>query len=433
MKKTIMTGLAALLATPAVASTYAYHPNSPIYLGGGYDPFRPTDGLQQCLEWDRVVPIDSTDGTRAIDTRALVQTVKSRRDFYDLIDFSTQIQGGYGIFSGDASVNLIDEYAFHEDSLTWIVLFRTDYGRFRLQNERLKTQFSTIDIENLTRRCGTEVVTTQRLGVMVYAVLTVRNVNESKRRDFEAKLNVSLKGALWSSEMDSEYKRILRSALAATDFSVRIRAIGGGGVVDLSSLIGGGSGADTFVQYEQIPSVIRRYVENLNVQSAAPIQYVTNPLADYRDDIPRSPNAFQSVQFEKLYTSYERFASVVNRLEDLLYGSAATDYDLSHDEISALEHNLTSHKKARDALYSAGLACFQRSSSCLEPETRERLIVVWPRPRKYTEACERNRRFAYNTGLVPEEYYQMAKSRDLVFLLDNGEVVGLERCELFSF
>jgi hypothetical protein len=303
MKK-IITSIAALLVAPnAYGAVYNYHPNSTIYLGGGYNPFQPTQAFQECLEWDSIKSIDSDTGKTAIDTTAIIQTVKSKSDFYSLIDFSSQIQGGYGFFSGEGSVNLVDEYAFHDDSMTWIVLFKTDYGRFRIQNERLKARYNSETPEDLVRKCGSEVATTQRLGVLAYAVLTVKNLSQSKRREFEAKLNVSASGGLWNVDMQNEYKSVLKSSMAATDFSVRLRAIGGAGVVDLSGLLGSSNDQDPFVKYEQIPDVLSHYIKGLTVEGAAPLSYITTDLSAYQSDIPGDRSTFKSVQFEKIFAS----------------------------------------------------------------------------------------------------------------------------------
>lgn len=432
MKRRIAAVAALSISAPAFGAIYNYHPNSTVYLGGGFDPYNPTQGFRECLTWNGVKPIDSSTGNTAVETTALVQAVKTKKDFYNLVDFSTQIQGSYGLFSGEASVDLIDEYAFHEDSLTWVVLFKTDYGRFRIENPQLKAEFASEDAETLEQKCGTEVALTERRGVMVYAVLTVKNLSENKRREFETKLSVSAQGAFWSAEMDSEYKKVLRSALAATDFSVRIRAIGGNGVTDLTDLIGSSGGEDAFVQYTQIPDTIRTYIEGLTVSGAAPLQYITADISTFRSDIPRGREPFQSVQFEKIYTSYERHSSVVDRLEDFLYGGSAALYSLNKGEFNDFEDLLNSHKQARDALFTAGLACFDEAASCVEPNVRRR-AVVWPRPKKFAQLCEANRLSAYNAGLVPLELYQIAKNRDFVFIVEDGEIKGQERCDVLFF
>lgn len=428
MRFLIFTVAALMQVTTLNAGIYNYHPSSPMYIGGGFDPFRPTNGFQECLVWDSIEAVDSRDGESAVDTSVLIETVRKKKDFYNKIEFSAQIQGSYGFLSGEGSVDMVDEYAFHSDSMTWVIVFKSDFGKFRLKNESLKGNLSTASPEDVIHRCGREVTVAQRLGVLVYAVITVKNLTESKRKEFEANLNVKSRGAIWSASMDTSYKKILRSALSASDFSVRVRAIGGGGIKDLSDLLGDESSDDPFIVYNQIPSVMNEYINKLGADTAIPIQYTTADIDIYLSDKPTNKHSFDAIQFSKIFTSYERFSSYVNRIEDILYGHSSIYYDLSDQQRDDLFDTMTSHTKLRDQYYEAGLKCFDKTQKCTAPQqVSER--PHWPNM-SYQIACEANRRSALEQEIVPLAFYEMAKRRELGFIIENGKMVGQQKCEI---
>ncbi len=76
----------------ALGAKYEYHPNTRLYMGGGYNPFKPTEGFFDCIEHDGEKAVDSNG---AVSTLVRIEQVKTRQEFYQKIDFSASIAGSF--------------------------------------------------------------------------------------------------------------------------------------------------------------------------------------------------------------------------------------------------------------------------------------------------------------------------------------------------
>ncbi|MCB0414705.1 MAG: hypothetical protein KDD50_10255 [Bdellovibrionales bacterium] len=430
--KTKILGLAILLMTTAGhASIYEYHPNSIIHTGGGFNPYQPDKVYDNCVQHEGLVPLDEAQNgsNTAARTTVMIETLKSKKDFYSKISFSAQIQGSYSFYSGSASVNMLDERAFHSDSLSWIILFKTDYGKFGLKNPVLKPEIAAMNPQEILKRCGPEIAVQERRGVMTYAVMTLKNLNEKKRYEFSQNFSAGASGGIWNANMKASYEKILRSAMSATDFSVRVYAIGGLGVTDITDLLG--SGEDEFVKYKQIPSVMKDYISHQSVSHSVPTQYATRDLETFIPNIPNHGLAFKSQALKDIYDIWDGLRSKYFRLESLLYGSDRDNYDMDIDQESKFLSQYREYREAMNVVFNAGESCFKTDGSCTVPNYTISPIK-WPAHSKFYRMCEANRDSALNSGKVPYEFYLMAKRRNLGFLIENGEVVGQEDCnEMF--
>ena len=60
--------------------------------------------------------------------------------------------GGFLFVSGEGSVQLENESTFQSDSLSWLLLFKSDYGRYVLRNPRLQPELSDMPEDLLYER-----------------------------------------------------------------------------------------------------------------------------------------------------------------------------------------------------------------------------------------------------------------------------------------
>lgn len=140
---------------------------------------------------------------------------------------------------------------------------------------------------------------------------------------------------------------------------------------------------------------------------------------------------FDRIQFEKIFYSYDNISSIVNRLENILYGADSQLYLFSQAQGTQLTSQLNQFTSDRDQFYRAGRACIDQASQCAPSVSFS--FIEWPRLKRVAQACENNRRSVLDSGLVPIQFYEMAKSRDLVFLIENGQVVGQAKCDEVYF
>lgn len=93
-----------LIHAPTNAEVYRYHPNSRLYIGGGFNPFEPNQGTLRCIIHDGIEQVDTSDDA-AVHTEAIIKMVKSRKELYDEVGFSASIGGGFLFVSGEGSVS----------------------------------------------------------------------------------------------------------------------------------------------------------------------------------------------------------------------------------------------------------------------------------------------------------------------------------------
>ncbi|MBL6989002.1 MAG: hypothetical protein ISR65_04465 [Bacteriovoracaceae bacterium] len=406
--KLIVSAVALMISTNALSDIYNYHPESRLYMGGGYNPYHPYNGYLACIDHDGEQAVD-TQG--AVSSEIFVGLLQSRKDFYNLINFSSSLGGSYLFFNGNASVDLTDERAFHSDSLTWIILFKTDYGRHVLKNPRMKSEFRGLSDNEIYNRCGSEVVTEQRKSVMVYALLTISNLTQSRKRELETKFSASAKGTFWSANLNTHYQSVLKTALMTSDIRVKVRAIGGNGISDLAPIIGG-AGNESYVNYKEIPNVLRSYMESMGPATAVPSQYITTNITVFRPDIEERFSDFKKIQIAEFYTRYKNYSSIVSRLDSLLYGADAQNYSLNNDQKDHLMKGYNDYSDAMNKVFNDVKGCFEiENSGCQLPRVSVP-VISWPKESTDYSFCEYTRRQALDLGLIEQDMFIMATRRD---------------------
>ena len=426
--KILALAAAVFSSTVAQAEQYQYLPEARLYLGGGYNPYYPREGFLECVEHDGVRPADTSGAASANVEMSLV---KSREDLYSKLHFSMSLAGSYSFFSASGSLRIDNEDTFHSDSLTWIVLFEQNYGRYVLKNPRLKEEYKRTREADLYRSCGSEIVTEATKSSMVYALITVKNLSESHKRDMEATFGASMKGGLWSASMNGKFSSLLKTAMELTQVRVEIKAIGGKGITDLSDVVGGTAGdLNSYINYGNIPTVLNAYLKGMTSDNAVPTQFITTHLSRFRTSIKEDYNDFRSKQIERIYSKYLEAEDTVKKIDKILDGEDRVAYILDAPATTRLERSRGEYTDWLNQLNAAGESCFDRSKKCDVPATRA-AKVVWP-AKNENYFCHLKRREAYDAGLVQPGLMDIAEKRNLRPIIEyrnNQPVVeGWELC-----
>lgn len=402
MKRSVslISGLILLLSSSAFATKYEYHPNTRLYMGGGYNPYKPTEGYFDCIEHDGERAVDSPG---AVTTLVRMEQIKTRQEFYQKIDFSASIAGSYMVFSGENSVSLEDERAFHSDSLTWMILFKSDYGRYNLSNPRLKAKYASLDDDQLYEQCGSEIVIERRKSAMVYALFTVHNVDKSERSKFEANLKSGAGDFGWSASMESSYKKILREASANQSVRLSVFAIGGGGMVDLANLIRSDK-EDPFEKYSQVPTVLSEYIKTMTAEKSVPTTFITKHISAFKNDLKIRFGKFDALQIGQLFNLHSDSISISKRLDGILRGQESNLFELREHEKQILEKQYEEYLDASNAYFEAAKDCFKEEKKCVIPHTK-RSTVIWPETFKKMGKCQFYQKKALQLGVISRAQY----------------------------
>ncbi len=403
-----------IFSFPIFGGVYNYSPESTMSLGKGFNPFQPTHQYQDCFDFQAIEELD-TEG--AISTDIVINLVKSYKDLYRYLRFSASAAASYKIFSGSSSLDFEEESMFHSDSLTWLVLFRSDFGRNGLKSPYLKKEFENLSPDLLYQKCGAELVTSVKRGSMVYALLTIKNLKQDDKSRLEKKFKAKARGSLWSVKMRGYYKKIINSALLSNEVSVKIHAVGGEGLRKFKNLIGNG-----YIDYEKIPEVLSSYLEHLNKKNSAPLQYTTTPLSAFTEE-PIELEVFRGLPLSEIYFRYQEAQSKANRLYKILYGSNQNKYEI--DNKQSLINNYKDLISIQNKLWKKSQECLTPKKQCKIPEMILPL-VQWPYQLK--NYCENKRLEALEKGILNIEYYIMAKKRNLIPIVEHQKIVGYKSC-----
>ncbi len=417
------------------SAVYQYHPSSRLYLGGGFNPYKPDQGSIRCIIHDGVEQVDTaSDG--AVHSEAIFRMVKSRKELYDAVGFSASISGGFLFVSGEGSVQLENESSFQSDSLSWLLLFRSDYGRSILKNPRFDPSFSNTSDDILYDKCGSEIVTEVRKGVMAYALFTVNNLTESQKSKLNTKFSASFGNGIWNASTQADYKSFMSTIAAVSNVSIMVNAIGGQGVTSLASLLDDAGNADFFSKYNRAPIVLANYIKGMNQSRAVPIQFVTMHIKSFVPTLGNQFADFKTRQVAELFNWYQDISSSVGRLREILIGRDRTEYSLSHRQTEDLRSQLNDYTTAMNGIYEAAGFCFvpTEGAKCKLPSSILLRPINWPK-RIDNGKCQQLREFALSSGLIEDnEEYQMALERNfaphLVVSSDmRVSMDGWHRCE----
>lgn len=408
------------------AAEYAYHPSSPMHLGGGFNPYKPTEAYLECVDHDGLKPLDTPANRELTIT---IDTVKSRHDLYSKTEMSAAVSGSYGPFSGSGSINKLDEISFNENDFNWIIVLKSDMGKYGLKNPRPNVELKQLSLTDAYDRCGSEIVVQERRGVMLYAFVSVHNLSHSERHELESVINGGFNNYIYSMETSAKYQSILKFSYAVGTVSIRVHAQGGAGLTELADIVGGGE--NNFANYERLPDLVNKYVKSFNPKTAVPLQYFTTSLKSFKANLPPRYADFRSAQVGQLYEKYLDALKAVQRIDALLSPNANSDVNISEAERTSLEGSRRRYQYNLDKLYTAGKSCFdEKAALCSLPKLSD-FKIHWPKE-NVERMCEKKRIDALNKRYYPHDYYEIAARRNLVPIIGHTQgkigIIGYGDC-----
>ena len=255
----------------AFADLYGFHPKSRLYLGAGVDKFQPHKAFLDCVSFD---PLEILNGKPIINTSLEVTGVKSAYDFYQKIGFSSFLEGSYLFMQGESSVNYNFEEAFSENNLTWLVLLKAEYGARRLKNFKLKPEFQSLSQKDLLRKCGREIVVEEKRSIMLFVLVTLKNLTHSQKEELSAKLSFGATGSLGKVNFSAEYKKFLQQALSLGQVGVKIYSHGNFPLSPLKNILA----VDLLTNHDNLLGLFEQYLQGIDANASAPRSFVTTDI-----------------------------------------------------------------------------------------------------------------------------------------------------------
>lgn len=387
------------------AGSYAYHPSNALYLGAGFDPAYPDRAFRPCIAYSGK---SNVDGQGAIRTEYSLSLVGSKKELFDRLSISASLSARGLFWGAGANVDYFSEHKFHSDSLTWMLMGKSEYGRLVMNDAQLlpfaKQMLDAGNSEAFQNSCGSEFVKQERRAVLISAIFSIENVASEDKSRLESQFNASYSSGFFDVEVKNKYAKFFSEASRVNRIKLSIYAVGGGGITQLSSLV---LKPDDL---EEVQRVIKSYMDTLDESRAVPCEYLSGSMSAFGYRGHPQGDAFrrERVLADLYYRSSDAY-NTYKRLESILSSWGSHDYaSLSDGDMKRYQALFNQYAAYLNTLQDAADACYGSIAECkLPPSNLDR--VVWPV--NQVSECEKLRLKAYYVGLIDDK--QLDKFREL--------------------
>lgn len=406
----LLLALLMIFANTAHAARYTYFPDNQLYPGAGFDLFHPDTAFPDCLDSDGVESGNHSQEMGTADTsRVSLKLLKTREDFYNFIHFSASMGGGFKFFSGSTSFSFEQEDKFHSDSITWGIVFETNFGIYKLKNPRLKPELRNLKPETLRARCGTEVVLKANKAVSVFATFTLHNVEKSHMSHMTASTNANFNAGIWNAAMQASYENILKTALAHSQLELEVYTVGGRGITKLSDLATTGSNPNEtpYDLFKRVPEILQTYIHSLSELQSTPTEFYTGDISSiFGNDSNFNENeSLQAKQLGRMYLSHIDAESDYQRIRNI-FGVDREHYNMDDNEVLTLKSRRKQLNDVMNQIQAAAETCRTSKKPCAVPDI-ESPNIDWPTP--IFDRCERQREIAIQEGCIGEDQAKISR------------------------
>ena len=382
----------------AFSNQYKFHPKSRLHIGGGYNPFKPGEAYPRCLEHEGVEPVSSGN---MVTSSLEITGVNSSRDFYQKTGFSSALEASSFFYSGEASFSFDLEKELSENSVSWLVVLRADYGDFILKNPRLKTELIGLSPDKIANKCGSEFVLEEKRSVMVYTLLSLKSLKSREKREISSHLKAVASTGFLDASFEANYKDFMQKAQSMGHLSIKIYTRGGGGIGEFKDLLD----LNAFMNHKMILNTFQNYLTQLNYHDAVPHLHVTAGLDKFIPDAI-SEAGFRKGVLTNLYYRYQILMTKVNKLSHLIdSGSLSFEDSLFYQEERRKVHHVL------DRIKEAALNCFKKNDQGKCSFKSVDYDYESPKVSQMIR-CESLRDEALQMKLIDWDFYEMARRRN---------------------
>ncbi len=365
-----------LLSVSCYAAHYSYHSQAGLFLGGGFDPRNPARAFGQCLQQQNAQRVNEGAAT----TQVSIRIVRSESDIHQAVGFSTQISGTLLFANSHLSSNYSESSSFSTDSVTYVIVAKTDYGMEYIPNPTLKDEYGNRQADQLKGYCGPEIVTQQTKGAALFGVFTLSNLSQQQQREFVMSFGVGAGLPFASNEVKSQYQRFITEIAAVSQMSMNVYAIGGQGLVQFAALLN--QGGNLAERIANAPRVMGEYMATINFNNAVSTSYTTMEIEQFVGQQAPNLNDINNIRLTRVYDSYVWITNIVARLERILIQGDATYQTPTPKEREALRQNLRTYARARHQIEDEGRNCFVPAQDRHECRITDILLdlpeIKWP-------------------------------------------------------
>lgn len=358
-----------------VAHMYAYHPKLSAYLGAGFSVEDPEASFLECVTYDSE---ELLDGKGVYKTEISVNAIQSQKELLSELGVSASLSAASHFVSGSIGMSYLESYQFEENSLTWMLSAKADFGRVALEGVKLDTAAQSLldagKYLEFEKRCGTHFVSKERRGASIFAIYSLHNLSAIEKKKFEAYLEASASHGVLTAEAEASFTKLLSEATKTNSLDLHIFTLGGEGLKQFSNL------PQNLTDLEKIKEILGNYLKSLDLAYSVPLEYHVTSMEvfgfkqDKTSDFKR-----RDLILEKLYFVLQDKEKTSKRLFHILNQWKALYPFLTKEELQTYRTHYQAVSKEIDELYLQASLCLDSTVNCKQPSWLDSAVdVEWP-------------------------------------------------------
>ena len=354
MKNTILTIAALLLlglCSPAVADSYGYIPGASIRLGGGFNIITPEKVYPACVKADvecqtgvkgsiscvapkGAKPAAQLPAAFAPATTFSIREIRSKYDYFRELNITASASGSYGMFSGGASFSYHSLDDIDEDSISWAVTAKSEFGAFALAEPSVDEKIAGMNAGKVIDTCGPQYIAEVDRGVMASVLYTFHSRDERKLREISASLSAGFGTGAFSLGVAGSFSEIVDTFRSHGQVSIRVFAIGGEGTSALSELIEANP-----TDLDRVKQLLAGYVKNQDLDHSAILAFRTSSIGKLIKRPEIDPDYSSYLYFLERINEYRlNLEDLSDRVDELVYNQI--DYSEKQADFASLQERV---------------------------------------------------------------------------------------------
>jgi hypothetical protein len=352
---------------------YHYYPSCPIYLGAGFSPNDLARAKAPCITFTPMVT-DGIDPNTAVATSFFEQLVTSSDQLKEVLSIDAKIDASYMSFGGSASFNYSSEGLFSDNSLTFVITARTEYGRLRADSPKLKPEYENLlnDPAKFESVCGSRFVVLERRGASASAIVTVFGISKELHDSITASLSVHGGTGPFSADAAASFNKEVKRATKCSELNIQVVATGGTGLSNLSGVINARA-ASSDNAAAGIETALSEFVRGISAQNASPIEYsvISMEFTGWKPQITNIWTDRKEKILRKIVDDYRKISAEIDEANSVLNGTDLRASKINHDKDSSIRSLISSDEDRITKLVQAYSDCKGDTTSagnnCVEP------------------------------------------------------------------
>ena len=349
---------------------YSFHPRSIMSLGVGFSPNDVSVPKLPCVQAQR-----GAFENGALSTSFSSVLVTNAEQLKSALGIDLKIDASFLGGSVGGQFNYSDSALFDEKSVTLVVQATTEFGRIALQAPITLTDSAKALLATPTKfanACGTRLVSVERRGASVSAIITIDSLSQGDKQSISAGLSASGGFGPVSGSASAAFKTEMARAAQSGRLNIQVVATGGTGLGGLGKLLVAlTTNPDSL---DKIQAGLGDYLSQFNADNSVPIGFHVLSMSDLGYD-PADEDVWtinKERRLRQIAATYDEVSSIVDAGNGILGGSDIRSKMLSADTLSAIRKAVPQYQTYLDNLAAAHKGCkadqTADGSHCVPPE-----------------------------------------------------------------